>query len=290
MSIYQISDLEQLSGIKAHTIRIWEKRYNLFTPDRSVTNIRYYNDEDAIKLLNTVTLLNAGYKISKIADLSTTEINSIIKGLVENQSNYLVHINVLIEATLTYNKELFEKTFNELQLKLDFYNLVIEIIYPFLVKIGVMWSTSETTPIQEHFASTIIRKKLIFLIEKNTFIKQRNEKVILFLPENEWHEIGLFFSEYILNQKGIYNYNFGQNVPTDNLIETIKDLKPTHLLLFFISRKSHEQIYDILNPVMNINSNLKILISGSYENLLHISENEQITIINSPDNLIKYFD
>ncbi|MFN8436737.1 MAG: MerR family transcriptional regulator [Cytophagales bacterium] len=290
MNSYQISELEQLSGIKAHTIRIWEKRYNLFSPDRTATNIRYYSNEDLVKLLNISTLINVGgYKISKIASLHAQDLTKLVKDLTVNENAQETYINALLQYTLSFDQQSFSNTFDELIEKFTPYDIVTQIVYPFLYKIGIMWSTAETTPIEEHFASTLIRKKLILLNEKIKVLTNRPEKVFIFLPDDEWHEIALIFTENILKTMNIEPYNFGQNVPTENLISTINQLEPSHLITFFISRKTEKELHQIIENLLNSTTKSILIIGGNPENLKLIPKNERIIFTNKPSDLKEIF-
>ncbi len=290
MDRYQIADLEQLSGIKAHTIRIWEKRYNLINPARTSSNIRYYTNEDVIKLLNTVNLLEAGYKISKISVLSATELKETILQITKEEHSYGIFISKFIDATIHFNIELFNATFDEIHFKIGMQKTMTEVIYPFLTKIGILWSTTDTSPIQEHFASSMIRKKIIFAIEtlpKKLKIKQ---KIVLFLPEEEWHEIGLLFTEYLITEKGFQVYNLGQNLPIGELNLIIDTIKPDYLFTFFISRKTETQINDCINKILDFDSKFKLFISGTNVNtkLIHLP-NKRISILHTPNDLESAF-
>ena len=165
MKMYHISELEQLSGIKAPTIRVWERRYNLIRPGRTETNIRMYDDRQVRKLLNVVTLLSNGYKISKIAELDEEDLHAMVLGLqgstVETDDAALAFINGLVAAMLTFDEANFEKTYAAAVKRYGMFDAMLKVFYPLLEKIGIMWSTEDAMPVQEHFASSIIRRKLM---------------------------------------------------------------------------------------------------------------------------------
>jgi MerR family transcriptional regulator, light-induced transcriptional regulator len=286
MSHYQIADLEQLSGIKAHTIRIWEKRYNLISPSRTSSNIRYYTDDDVIKLLNTVSLLDAGYKISRIGLLSDSELKEQIHLINTDEGNYTLFINKFIDATLHFNIELFNATFDEIYFKIGMQKTMTEVIYPFLIKIGILWTTSDTSPIQEHFASSMIRKKIVFSTETLPKSLKSNVKFVLFLPEEEWHDIGLLFTEYLIAEKGLQVYNLGQNLPIDNLPLIVEAIKPDYVYSFFITRKTKQQLNDTIKKILSIDSSFKLLISGTSSNTKQINTSDKrISILYTPTDL-----
>jgi DNA-binding transcriptional MerR regulator len=234
MGKYSIKELEKLSGIKAHTIRIWEKRHHLIQPQRTQTNIRFYSDDDLKKIIN-VSLLNAnGIKISKIAGMSGDEMNRKILELSETQSETVVHIDQLVIAMVELDEEKFEKVLSSLTLRFGFERTVIEIIYPFLEKIGVLWQTHHISPAQEHFISNLIRQKIIVAIDALPIAPKTASRVMLFLPEHELHEISLLFSHYRVRKAGHRTYYLGQTVPYGDL-KSAYDVHQPNILITAIT-------------------------------------------------------
>lgn len=230
MGRYSIKELEKLSGIKAHTIRIWEKRHRLIQPQRTQTNIRFYSDDDLKKIMN-VSLLNAnGIKISRIAGMSSDEVNRKVIELSQSHNESLVHIDQLVIAMVELDEEKFEKILADLNLRFGFEHTVTEIIYPFLEKIGVLWQTKHITPAQEHFISNLIRQKLIVAIDSLPLPPRTAKKVMLFLPENELHEISLLFTHYRVRKAGYRTVYLGQSVPYDDL-KSIYEAHQPHILI-----------------------------------------------------------
>lgn len=236
MRTYSIKELENFSGTKAHTIRIWEQRYNLFTPQRTENGIRYYNDADLKKILATTVLLKSGMKISKISYLNkdefVNELNKIESNKVSSESKIELSITRLILAGLQYNEEELHNEFNKLKKEYDPYNIQIKIVYPLLTRIGIMWGKDEMNPLQEHFISNIIRHKLIIEIENLPISTDIKNTIVLFLPENETHEIGLLFANYILKKEGFKTIYLGQQVPINSLISFINEEKINKALGF----------------------------------------------------------
>lgn len=256
MNSYHISDLERLAGIKAHTIRTWEKRYQLIKPYRTSTNIRYYDDEQARKLLKVSTLLAKGLKISKIAALSEKQMNQQLQtfqkvGTKNVQCAELV--NHLISSMLSFDEIAFEKIFLEAIARFGMYQAMLNVCYPFLHKIGMMWAIEGTMPAQEHFASAIIRRKLLAAINNLPPVTKKSKVFLLFLPPEEWHETTLLFSDYIIRSKGYKTIYLGQNLPVHNLIDVVKSVNPTHLLTLYVARQSPEKIeQELLKIAHNI--------------------------------------
>jgi DNA-binding transcriptional MerR regulator len=216
---FTIKDLENLSGIKAHTIRIWEKRYQLFAPQRTSGNIRYYDTISLQKLLN-VTLLNKNnYKISKIADLSDDAIVLLARELANKNASVDDAINSFKMSMFSFDQVLFNQTYNQLLINKTFRQVFKEVFIPFLNHIGLMWQTSTITPAHEHFISNLISQKIqinIENIQQSTLIDD-SEAFVLFLPENEIHELGLMYLNYELSLRAKKTIYLGQSIPLDNL-------------------------------------------------------------------------
>lgn len=268
MSTYHIYDIERLTGIKAHTIRIWEKRYQIVNPHRTPTNIRYYDDDQLRKLLNVSTLLQQGKKISAISQLSEQEIANeiVVIGEEETSSEDIIiqgYINNLIAFMASFDEDGFEKTFSIAVKKLGIYKAMVKVFYPFLFKTGILWSANNIMPAQEHFAVNIIKRKLIAVIDKLPRTSKTPKKFVLFLPPGEWHEMSLLFSDYIIRSKGYKTLYLGQSVPLENLDTTIAKYKPTHLLTFLIAEKDITSIETAINALAKKYAKLAIWVSGS---------------------------
>jgi len=290
LNSYQIADLERLTGIKAHTIRIWEKRYNLIEPHRTSTNIRYYDDAQARKLLKVSTLLAQGIKISKISELSEKEINSRIQELQHVVSEDAIctgFINELTASMLAFDENGFEKTFSSAVIRFGMYQAMLKVFYPFLHKTGLMWSMEEAMPVQEHFASAIIRRKLITATDGLPVSTKRSKSFILFLPSEEWHETGLLFSDYIIRSHGYKTIYLGQNVPANNLLDVIKNIKPTHILTLYIARHKPEDIVSDLLLISKKYPSVKLMVAGSFPLDQLVKKIKNITILGSPSELVK---
>ncbi len=219
---FSIKDLENLSGIKAHTIRIWEKRYNLFEPNRTDTNIRYYSLGSLQKILNISYLNTNGYKISKIAKLNPIEVPKLVKTIASKKDTNNHYINSLKLAMFNFDQSLFYKNYEELINQLSFDDIFYKVFVPLLDEIGMLWQTQTITPAHEHFIVELIKQKLIYNIEnalKNAEekVKEKNIVYVLFLPENEIHELGLLFTNYKLISNGLHTIYLGQSVPLDSL-------------------------------------------------------------------------
>jgi len=192
MAHYSIKDLEKLTGIKAHTLRIWEKRYNLLEPKRTNTNIRFYDDEDLKRILNIALLNRNGIKISRIAGLDENEICDKISDLSKNYPDTENIIDNLVMSMIDLDEKKFSKILVRSTEERGFEDTILHLIYPFFEKIGILWQTGVVNPAQEHFVSNLVRQKLIASIDKLSENEQQDaQRYIMFLPEGELHEINL---------------------------------------------------------------------------------------------------
>ncbi|MBX7124387.1 MAG: MerR family transcriptional regulator [Cyclobacteriaceae bacterium] len=259
MAQYSIRDLEQLSGIKAHTIRIWEKRHQLISPQRTDTNIRLYSDEDLKRIINISLLNTRGFKISKIASMSDGEIHQQVTLLSEQHEEAEIHIDQLIIAMVELDEEKFEKILLTLILRYKLERTITEIIYPFMEKIGVLWQTGNILPAQEHFIANLIRQKLIVAIDAIPFPPASAHRLMLFLPEKEQHEIALLFFHYIAKKEGYRTYYLGQSVPFDDLVSVYNTHHPS-VMITNITYMPSVQLY--LDKLSEHFPECKILVSG----------------------------
>lgn len=215
---FTIKDLENISGIKAHTIRIWEKRYNLLSPERTDTNIRYYSSENLLKLLNVVLLNNNNHKISKIAQMSNQAIIMVARELAFKTAINDEAINSLKLAMFQFDKVLFNNTYNKLLNKKTFREIFKDVFVPFLNHIGLLWQTSTLLHAHEHFISNLIAQKIQISTERLEYsVPDSQVMYVLFLPEHEIHELGLMYLNYELVLRGNKTIYLGQSLPLNNL-------------------------------------------------------------------------
>lgn len=285
MGSYSIKELEKLSGIKAHTIRIWEKRHQIITPGRSTTNIRCYSDEDLKKIINVSLLNSHGMKISKIAMMSPDEMHTKIIQLNNTAPSEDLLTNQLLTAMIDMKETQFEKLFSHLIMKFGFEKTITERIYPFLDKIGILWQTGNITPAQEHFISNLIRQKIIVAIDSLPFPTDEAAKAVLFLPENEFHEIGLLFHHYVLKESGLKTLYLGQHLPYTDLIQVCQSYKPTFIVTSLTSSSKPEKIFQYLQDLSAAFPKAKILASGALMAQLPEKLKQKITGFKGPDSL-----
>lgn len=260
---YSINDLEKLTGIKAHTIRMWEKRYHIINPQRTDTNIRYYDDDDLKNLLNISTLNSHGFKISKIALMDKTAIREKVMDIAGANGHHETMINNLIVAMIEFNELSFEHILNSSILKLGFEKTVTHVLYPFLEKIGVLWQVGSVNAAQEHFITNLIRQKLITAIDG--LPKQRDpdaKTFLLFLPEKEFHELGLLFYHFLLKKNKYKVVYLGQSVPFSDLLEVMKVRNTDFVFTYFVAAFNQQDIPEYLKRLSEAFASKKIFITG----------------------------
>jgi DNA-binding transcriptional MerR regulator len=250
-SSFTIKDLENLSGIKAHTIRIWEKRYGLLEPQRSAGNIRNYDTLNLQKLLNVSLLNKNGYKISKIAKFAPDEIVLIARELANKSALVDDAINSLKMSMFNFDQVLFNHTYNQLLINKTFRQVFKEVFIPFLNQIGLMWQTDTLTPAHEHFISNLISQKIQINIEsiQQSSLLDDSEVYVLYLPENEIHELGLMYLNYELSLRSKKTIYLGQSIPLVNLQNLINKFNKIQFVSSFTVSPPNEKILTYLNNV-----------------------------------------
>lgn len=264
---FSIRDLENLSGIKAHTIRIWEKRYNLLSPERTSTNIRTYSLASLQKLLNVTLLYNNGYKISKIAKIPEEEIPQVVRELVAKNSTKSHALNAFKLSMINFDLAMFQRTYNNLLVDRSFRDIFWEVFIPLLNELGLLWQTDTISPAHEHFITNLIKQKIYTSTEKiQTIEPSKKDKVfVLFLPENEIHEIGLLFINYEIILRGYKTVYLGQTMPLENLVDLKKYYTNLHFLSYFTvvpTKDRMEQYIKDFNEVVNFDGKSHLWVLG----------------------------
>jgi len=261
VSTYSIKDLEQLSGIKAHTLRIWEQRYKLLSPKRTDTNIRFYDDDDLKLILNVALLNDNGFKISKIVSMERPEMREEVMRLTERSLTHDDQIHALTISMIEMDEERFDKILSTNIHKLGFEQTMMNIIYPFMSKIGVLWQTGAINPAQEHFISNLVRQKLIVAIDGQIHTNT-GRKFLLFLPEGELHEVSILFASFLIKNKGHKVIYLGQNTPTEDLNQVYDIHNPEFLLTVITTSPSSEFAQDYVNGLADLFKDSQLLVTG----------------------------
>ena len=262
MDAFTIKDIENLSGIKAHTIRIWEQRYHFLKPRRTDTNIRCYNNEELRVILNVALLNKFGFKISHIDRMEEAEMQERILALSQTEAQQERIVNELIQCMAEIDMDSFEQTLEGYIISRGIDKAITQIVFPFLEKIGVLWVTSHINPAQEHLVSNIIRQKLIKGIESASTHLQVNKTFLLFLPEGEHHELGLLFVYYLLKSRGAKVLYVGANIPLKDLAGVAHLKHPDMLYMHLTSVTQNFNFEKYFEAISLKIPNVPIVVSG----------------------------
>ncbi len=262
MNAFTIKDIENLSGVKAHTIRIWEQRYNFLKPQRTGTNIRYYSNEELKIILNIALLNKFGYKISHIDKMDIEEINQKLYSLSHGQAQQDLIINELISFMVDLDLDSFEEILDRQIREKGIEKIINDIIFPFLQKIGILWVTNNINPAQEHLVTNIIRQKILVGIDTTVSQIKSNKIALLFLPEGEYHELGLLYVYYLLKTKGVKVLYLGADVPLDDLRFVVKAKKPDYLYTHLTAVADNFNVEKFMNNIHTQIMDIPVIVSG----------------------------
>lgn len=292
MQEFTIKDLENFTGIKAHTIRIWEQRYGLLSPDRSDTNIRKYSDRDLKFLLNVSMLNSLGFKISQIASMSEDQMRETITKHAVNQQPEQHFLHILKISMLNYDEDMFNSVVESYIAENGMERTFKEVVVPFLQQIGILWQANVICPAQEHFISALVRQKIFAEIDKIAPIDRKNHvPVVLYLPELEIHELSLIMIHYLLRLRGYRSIFLGQSVPFEDLLQVQQRLGDVHFVSIFTTNPSTVLITDYLKKIRNQFENLECHFHLTGNNLAGIKTPDPriVTIYNSSEQLLSNF-
>lgn len=286
MNYFSIAQLAQFSGIKAHTIRIWEQRYHALKPARSEGNTRFYSDLDLKRLLNIVSLTDQ-YRVSELCSMSDKALNNQVGKLYleKSEKNSNPFVSQLIAAGMEFNESSFQKVFSHCLLRFGVSDTYKDIIYPLLNRLGLMWASDHLPAAHEHFISNMIRQKLLTAIDSLPLSEDHGKKWVLFLPEDEYHEMGLLFAQYVLGLQRQKVFYLGASVPLSTLSLACKNIKPDSLLLFFVHNDLPENINLYLSALTKNFKQSKIYISGHEKLMERVDVGKKITWLRRVEDL-----
>jgi MerR family transcriptional regulator, light-induced transcriptional regulator len=291
VAIYSINDLEKLSGIKAHTIRIWEQRYELISPERTKTNIRYYDDFNLKLLLNIALLNKNGIKISKIATMSKLEIQEKVSQISEVNFQYDTQLDAITIAMIEMDEYKFDRILSSNIQQMGFERTVMEVIYPFLERLSLLWLTGSVNPVQEHFMSYLLRQKVIVAIDKEPLVSGKDvKKFLIYLPEGERQELSLLFMHYMLKSRRNQVIYIGQDITIDDLRDTYNIHKPDYVFSLINEPFPKISIQQYIDSVSSIFEKSQVLLSGYQVVNKELKLPQNLTILNSLDDTILFID
>lgn len=291
MAIYSITDLEKLSGIKAHTIRIWEQRYKIIVPHRTKTNIRYYEDDDLKLLLNIALLNKKGTKISKIANMSQEEIAVKVAAISEINIGDGAQLDALTISMIEMDEYKFDRIISTNIRQLGFERTMLEVIYPFLDKLNLLWLTGSMSPVQENFISSLIRQKIIVAINEEPILRgEEVNKFMIYLPEGEKQELSLLFMHYLLKSKGNQVVYLGQEITPEDVSDAYKIHQPGFIFTMITETFAKEPVQDYIDKLSESFPNCNILLSGYQVAVQEIEERPNVYILKSLLQTMEFLD
>jgi MerR family transcriptional regulator, light-induced transcriptional regulator len=286
MELFTISDIENLSGIKAHTLRIWELRYNILRPKRRESKHRYYDNEDLRQILQIAHLNRTGFKISKIAKMTTEQMRTLALDKGIEDTLYENFVTQLVQACNDFDEERFNKIYHTIFLHIGFEKVVIHIFYPLLQRIGVYWMTESVRPAQEHFASHQIIKKMLVGIQALES-PQGGSITALFNPTGEHHEIPVLFIQYLLKRSGKRSRYFGADVQLSTVEQYMKQQQVSRLHIHVITNFSNLTMDELAEQMLNRFPMLEIVISGP-KSANVTTKNKRLTLLTSLESLVHF--
>jgi MerR family transcriptional regulator, light-induced transcriptional regulator len=291
VAVYSIKDLEKLSGIKAHTIRIWEQRYRLIAPSRTKTNIRYYDDTDLRLLLNLALLNKNGIKISKLATMTREDIAEKVSQISAVNFEYDTQLDALTISMIEMDEFKFDKILNTNIQQMGFERTMMEVIYPFLERLSLLWLTGSVNPVQEHFMSYLLRQKVIVAIDKETLVQGRDvTKFVIYLPEGERQELSLLFMHYLLKARGHKVIYLGTDISFEDLRDACCIHKPDYIFTLINEPFAKISVQKYLDTISSHCQNCQILLSGYQVIAKELIVNTNITILRSLDDTVRHID
>ena len=294
MTSYNIDQFSKITDIPKLNLRTWENRYSYLVPRRTDTNIRVYSDDLLVRGINTKLLLENGFKISKVSKMTDDDVQLAVEriGLSGNKDvKVSYYLNNFIISAINFDEYRFNRLFIRALNEFDFIVFYKVIILPLLQRVGLLWLTNKMSPSQEHFLSELIKQKLYTLIDRTAVNNSTNEKWLLFLPENEFHEIGLLFAKYILSLKEFNVLYLGDNLPIETLSGVAEKHKIDNILLFLLANYSMKMSEQHLQKLSKIFPQGKIYVVTPNKSLKLPKQNESgITLIHDLDSFIKLLD
>lgn len=291
MAIYSIKDLEKLCGIKAHTIRIWEQRYNIIKPERTNTNIRYYQDQDLKLLLNIALLNRNGLRISKIAKMTQDEIAAKVAAISEVNFAHSTQLDALTISMIEMDEYKFDRIISTNIQQLGFEQTMLQVIYPFLDKLGVLWLTGSINPVQENFMSSLIRQKIITAIDNEPFPLGKDVKTYLvYLPEGESQELSLLFMNYLLKTRKNKVLYLGLNISVNDLADACQIHRPDYIFTMITETYSKSPVQKYVDELSSTFNDCQILLSGYQVVAQNVRSSGNVKVLKSLDESIAFLD
>jgi DNA-binding transcriptional MerR regulator len=291
VAVYSIKDLEKLSGIKAHTLRVWEQRYDIIHPHRTKTNIRYYLDDDLKFILNIALLNKNGIKISKIAQMSREEIAEKVAAISEINFEYGTQLDALTISMIEMDEYKFDRIIRTNIQQLGFERTMLEIIYPFLDKLSVLWLTGSINPVQENFMSYLIRQKIVVAIDNEPLVNGKDgNRFLIYLPEGEKQELSMLFMHYLLKSRGNHVIYVGQDITLTDLKDASNIYKPDYIFTMITETFSKEPLQQYIDRLAENLPDSQLLLSGYQVVTQAVKLPQKVKVLGSLDQTMQFLD
>lgn len=291
MNLFTISELQRYSGVNVHSIRAWEKRYNALTPHRTKGNTRYYDGSQLRRLLNIVSLMDDNYKISELCSMSDEELAQLLQNKLEDEKNQSENddflVSQMVASAIGFDESLFDKIFLRAVSKYGLELTYLKVIYPTVQRLGVLWSIEGISVAQEHFATHLIKQKLISSIDILPINHGEKGSWLLFLQEGELHEIGLLMANYLIRNAGQRSTYLGANVPFASVKDTAESIKPSYLLSFLVAKNDREQDEKFLTSLGKTFPTIQIFIGAEAGRVKNMKVGKNITFLTSMNDFKK---
>ena len=292
MSTFTIKDIENLTGIKSHTLRIWEQRYGIPKPKRTSTNIRFYDDEDLKLLLNVALLNKQGHKISKITSLSKSEMEALALSYSLETDDTDLQLDCMMQAMLNMDEPAFDRLLSRHLLNHGIESTLLDVFFPFLRRIGALWQAGQVNPAYEHFLSNLIRQKVIVAIDTHSAPRKSNASTfVLYLPEGEMHELGLLFANYLVRSRGHHSVYLGQNLPCRDLEAVMSKVSGDYIITVLTNAVPGGDTQKFIDNLSAGYPDQNIIITG-----FQVCENpdlippSNVILINDMRSIVEFFD
>lgn len=291
MAVYSIKDLEKLSGIRAHTLRVWEQRYGIIKPNRTKTNIRYYQDEDLKFVLNIALLNKNGIKISKISKMSKEEIAEKVAAISEINYEFGTQLDALTISMIEMDEYKFDRIITTNIQQIGFERTMLEVIYPFLDKLSLLWLTGSINPVQENFISFLIRQKLIVSIDKEPLPAGPNpKKFLLYLPEGERQELSLLFMHYLVKSRGYHVIYIGQDISFPDLRDAYEIIRPDFVFTMITETFAKSPVQQYIDTISESFTDSQLLFSGYQVVAQNVQPPDNTIILKNLDQTLTFLD
>jgi len=290
VAVYSISDLEKLSGIKAHTIRVWEQRYDIIQPHRTKTNIRYYKDEDLKLLLNIALLNKNGIRISRIAKMSPEEMAEKVAAISEINFEYGTQLDALTLSMIEMDEYKFDRILSTNIEQLGFERTMLEVVYPFLEKLSLLWLTGSINPVQENFMSYLIRQKIIVAIDHEPLPAEQPTPptFLLYLPEGERQELSVLFMHYLLKVRKNRVFYIGQDISMTDIRDAYLIHQPDYLFTMITESFGNHSVQAYIDQLAEAFPNMQLLFSGYQVVAQDVVPPANVTILKSLDQTLAF--